>query len=150
VAVQVIDARCALGLVVLLLAAGEAAAQQIEVTAAKCAAEVRLVARDAPLSEVLARLARELDFQLRFEAHADPRITFDASRKPDELLRLIAPGENIAITQTRDPGCGGRKRVAKVWVLPSGTANSPRQPPSATGPIDEPADTPARRGHGVR
>jgi hypothetical protein len=142
--------RHGLGLLAVLVAAPQAGAQQVEITAAKCAAEVRLVARDAPLSEVLARLARALDFQLRFEAQADPRVTIDASRRPEELLRLIAPGENVAITQVADPGCAGRSRLARVWVLPSGTPNAVPAPPAARGPIHEPADTPARRGHGVR
>jgi hypothetical protein len=142
--------RHGLGLLAALVAAPQAGAQAIEITAAKCAAEVRLVARDAPLSEVLARLSRALDFQLRFEAQADPRITIDTSRRADALLRLIAPGENVAITQVADPGCAGRSRISRVWVLPSGTANVVKAPATAHGPIDEPADTPARRGHGVR
>jgi hypothetical protein len=139
-----------LGLLAVLVAAPQAGAQQIDVTAAKCASEARLVARDAPLSEVLARLSKALDFQLRFEAQSDPRVTIDASRPTEELLRLVAAGENVAITRARDPRCEGKKRVAKVWVLPSGSPYSPRSSPSLQGPIEEPADTPARRGHGVR
>jgi hypothetical protein len=140
------------GLVALLVAAPGArgAPAAIEVTGRKCAAEVRLVARDAPLSEVLARLSRELEFQLKFEAQADPRVTIDASRPAAEMLRLVAPGENLAITQVRDPACAGGKRVVKVWVLRSGTANVPQRAASLRGPIEEPADSPARRGHGVR
>jgi hypothetical protein len=149
-AVQVISLPHRLGLLAVLCAALQAGAQQIDVTAAKCASEVRLVARDAPLSEVLARLSKALDFQLRFEALSDPRVTIDTTRPAEELLRLIAPGENVAITQAADARCSGRKRIAKVWVLPSGTAHAPTRSLPASGPIYEPADTPARRGHGAR
>ncbi|HEY2817711.1 MAG TPA: hypothetical protein VGK44_11335 [Casimicrobiaceae bacterium] len=119
-----------------LLAAIPARADEIRVTGGECAESVRLVARDASLSAVLKRLARSLGFQLSFESDSDPRISVDATREPIDLLRVLAPAENISLTQARNPKCPGRDRIVKVWVLPKGQKNFVRaamavQPPDA-------------------
>ena len=106
-----------------LLAGIPARAEEIRITAGECAAAVRLVARDAPLSAVLKRLGRALGFQLSFESDSDPRITVDATREPIGLLAILAPAENLSLTQARNPRCAGQERIVKVWVLPKGQKN---------------------------
>jgi hypothetical protein len=109
----------ALGLA--LLANGQAAlGDEIRVTGGHCAAEVRLVARDARLSAVLKRLAQTLDFQLRFESENDPLVSIDTARQPNDLVVRLAPTENVSMTQARDPLCPDRQRILQVWVLPKG------------------------------
>ena len=93
---------------------------EIRVSGGDCAGVVRLVARDAPLSAVLKRLAQALDFQFSFESDSDPLINVNTSREPVDLLGLLAPSENISIAQARDPRCPNRDRIVKVWILSKG------------------------------
>jgi hypothetical protein len=143
--------RRASGLALLLFAASEAGAQSVRIDdAGRCSTEVRVVARDAPLRDVLERLSRALEFELRFESQSNPLLTVDVSRPPEALLRLLAGGENIAVSQAADRRCQGKRRMTRVWVLPAGTAHSPPAALPSSGAIPEEANTPARRGHGVR
>jgi len=112
------------GLIVgVVLAAIPVGADEIRISGGECGGAVRLVARDAPLSSVLKRLARALDFQLSFESDSDPVISVSATREPVDLLSLLAPSENISLTQARNPRCPARERIVKVWVLPKGQKN---------------------------
>src|SRR5437764_12565844 len=78
---------------------------EIRVSGGDCGRAVRLVARDAPLSTVLKRLAQTRDFQLSFESDSDPLINVNALRDPVELAALLAPAEHIGVTQARNPRC---------------------------------------------
>ena len=127
-----------------LLAAIPVRAEEIRISGGDCAGAVRLVARDAPLSIVLKRLARSLGFQLSFESDSDPRISVDATREPVDLLSVLAPAENISLTQARNPQCPGRDRIVKVWVLPKGQKNFVRAA-MAVQPSDANAADQARR-----
>jgi hypothetical protein len=81
---------------------------------------VRLVTRDAHLSDVLKRLAHALDFELSFETENDPLVSVNTTRDPVNLLGLLAPSENVSLTKTRNARCPDRERIVKVWVLPKG------------------------------
>lgn len=113
-----------------LWAAPCAAAGEIRVDGGSCASAVHLVARDAPLSEVLKRLAKALDFQLSFDSDNNPLVSVDVVRPPIDLVAGLAPLENVSMAHTRDPRCPQRERIVNVWVLPSGPP-SPMQVVSA-------------------
>jgi hypothetical protein len=103
------------------LALGPAAfADEIRIDGGDCAPAIRLVARDARLSDVLKRLAQVLDFQLSFESENDPLVSINANREPSDLVAVLAPSENISMAQARNPRCPNRERIVKVWVLPKG------------------------------
>ena len=91
-----------------------------------CAAPVHLVARNAPLSDVLARLATSLDFEVSFESDNDPLVNVDVSRPLADLVMQLAPLENLSVAQVRDPHCPQRDRIVKIWVLPAGNGGAIR------------------------
>ena len=101
-------------------------ADEIGISGSDCAPVIRLVARDARLSDVLKRLAQMLDFQLSFESENDPLVSINANREPSELVGVLAPSENISLAQARNPRCPNRERIVKVWVLPKGQRNIAR------------------------
>jgi len=104
----------------LLATAGfEAHAQGIHITPGDCRSGVQLVARDAPLAEVLKRLAESLAFELRYEADEGRVISVNATRPPAELISSLSAQDSIIVTQAKDPKCPGHDRVVKVWVLPT-------------------------------
>ena len=115
-----------------------AAAGEIRISGGDCAQNVRLVAHDARLSDVL-------DFQLSFESANDPLIDLTATRSPVDLLGLLAPAENLSFTQARDPRCPARERIVKVWVLPNGSKNLVRAAMSPPPPAPDPAAEQARK-----
>jgi hypothetical protein len=126
------------------LALGPAAfADEIRINGSDCAPAIRLVARDARLSDVLKRLAQALDFQLSFDSEDDPLVSITANREPSELVAALAPSENISVAQARNPRCPNRERIVKVWVLPKGQRNVARattaQPATAAIAPPEPA-----------
>jgi hypothetical protein len=112
--------------VVALWAAPSAVAGEIRIDGGACASAVHLVARDAPLSDVLKRLAKALDFQLSFDSDSNPLVSVDLVRPPIDLVAGLAPLENVSMTQTRDPRCPQRERIVNVWVLPSGQGSQMR------------------------
>jgi len=114
-----------------LWAAPSAIAGEIRIDGGVCSAAVRLVARDATLSEVLKRLAGALDFQVSFETDSDPLVNIDAERTPVELVARLAALQNVSVTQAPDLRCPQRERIVKVWILPSGPGNVAR---TATAP----------------
>src|SRR5205809_3414632 len=113
-----------IGLSLAALALGPTAfADEIRISGSDCAPVIRLVARDARLSDVLKRLAQMLDFQLSFESENDPLVSINANREPSELVGVLAPSENISLAQARNPRCPNRERIVKVWVLRKGQRN---------------------------
>ena len=130
-----------------VLAAQPAAADEVRVSGSECGGTVRLVARDAHLSDVLRRLAQALDFQLSFESDSDPLINMSATREPVDLLGLLAPSENVSLTQARNPRCPNRERIVKVWVLPKGQKNLARA--AVPPPVDPNAEQARREREGA-
>lgn len=104
----------------LLLAPARAAAQDIQVKVGNCKSGVQLVARDAPLSAVLERLAQSLKFQLHVEAPADTLVNVNTSAPAPELITMLAAQERVMVSQAADPRCPGKFKVVRVWVLPKG------------------------------
>jgi hypothetical protein len=105
---------------VALWAGPSALAGEIRINGGDCAPAVHLTARDAPLSDVLKRLAKSLDFQLSFESDSDPLVSIDTVRPPIDLLSRLAPLENVSIAKAQNPRCPQRERIVKIWVLPKG------------------------------
>src|SRR5205823_623419 len=122
----------------------------IRINGGDCAPAIRLVARDARLSDVLKRLAQTLDFQLSFESENDPLVNINANRESSELVAALAPSENISLTQARNPRCPNRERIVKVWVLSKGQRNVARGTPAQqTTVTNAPAEqTPALQDSG--
>jgi hypothetical protein len=108
------------------------AAPRIEVRPVDCKSGVHLSARGAPLSQVLKTLSERLEFQYKFEGERDPLIDIDATRQPVELVKSLAPGENVSVTQARDRKCPERDRIVRVWVLPQGKPGAVRPLPAPT------------------
>ena len=83
--------------VAVVLQVSPCAAQQVNLSRVTCASGVHLTVRDAPLSEVLQRMAVALKFQLRFESEADPpgRVHEFASQW---LPRLTSPRAKMLAT----------------------------------------------------
>jgi hypothetical protein len=129
-----------------LWAVSSAIAAEIRIDGGDCASAVHLVARDAPLSDVLKGLAKALDFQLSFEADSDPLVSVDAIRQPIDLVSRLAPLENVSMIKARNPRCSQHERIVKVWVLPKGQGSVVRTattPPNARQIPED--DEPARR-----
>jgi hypothetical protein len=114
-----------------VLASPALAAAQIDIVKIDCKAGVHLSARAAPLSQVLKRLSEALEFQYKFEGERDPLIDMDATRQPVDLVKSLAPGENLTLTQARDRKCPERDRIVRVWVLPTGKQGAARPLPAA-------------------
>jgi hypothetical protein len=102
-------------------------AGEVRIDGGDCASAVHLVARDAPLSDVLRRLASALDFQMDFSSTSDPLVNVDTERSPVDLATRLAPLENLSITLARNPHCPDRQRIVKIWVLPNASGAQSRQ-----------------------
>lgn len=98
--------------------ASPAYAGDIHITGGNCAAVVHLVAHDAPLSDVLRRLAQTLGFQLADGGASDTPVNVDVSRRPADLIASLAGSENVSMTMEANPRCPRRERIVKLWVLP--------------------------------
>ena len=98
---------------------------------------MHVVARDARFSEVLAGLAKALDFDVSFEAANNPVISLDVVAQPSELLARMTPDANISATQASDPRCPNQKRILKVWVLSASSAGPPSAAVSAALTLSE-------------
>jgi hypothetical protein len=98
---------------------------------------VHLVAREAPLSLVLKRLADSLGFDVVYQSRSDPLITTDERLVATELVRRLAQNVNFSLEQARDARCAQGNRIAKVSVLldtagGSGTVVTARKPAPQT------------------
>lgn len=103
-------------------------ADDIQIKVGDCKSGVELVARDAPLSKVLERLAESLAFQLDDEGTVDRKVTLTLSgRGPELITRLLSPHERFMVAHARDPRCPGQQRVSRLWLLPRGEANAARK-----------------------
>jgi hypothetical protein len=133
-------------------------AARIDIGAGDCDAGVHLVARNAPLTDVLKRLAEALNFELRLAGASDSIVDVDVSRPAPELLAKLSPQDNLIVTQGRDPRCPGLYRVVKVWMLPKAgvslpptvsRVSAPRQLTDAEKRQIKDGDDAYRRMHGM-
>jgi hypothetical protein len=108
--------------------AAPAAAGDVQVAREGCAG-LRVVARDAPMSQIMTRLSRELGFALEFKADVDRTVSVELEGKPPKVLAELASAESVILRQEPDAKCPGQARLAKVWVLPKGEAGPPAPAP---------------------
>lgn len=113
---------------ILLCPPAHVQAQQIGVVKKGCAAGVHLSVREAPLSEVLKRMADTLGFRLRYEGDTDPLVSFDATAQPGDLVTRLAGSVNVSTIQQRNPRCPARQRLVEVWVMAGNSAASASAP----------------------
>ena len=104
--------------VVSFLAGAQSARPVIQITKSNCNSGVHLIARDARLFDVLARLSESLAFQLQFEGNADSVVNLNVAMPAPELVAKLFPMDSVIVAQSRDPHCPQQYRIDKVWVLP--------------------------------
>ena len=138
-----IELSCAGAL--LALAALEAPAQAIQIAPGDCRSGVHLIARDAPLPDVMKRLAQTLGFELRYEGDEGRTISVNTTRPPVELVSSLSTQDSIIVTQAKDPQCPGRNRVVKVWVLPTAQATPRDRASTPVARSSSPAPAPVAR-----
>ena len=99
---------------------------------------VTLVARDAPLDEILSQLSRQLDIPVTASLPDEPRITMAFEDRPlSEALKQMA-GSYMLIADELDG------RVTGVYVLPEGEVPPQQLPDNSdhdAGTADEPSNT---------
>lgn len=130
----------------------------IRVAGGACSTKLKVEARDAHLSDVLARLAAAAGFTLTFKSQSDPRIDFTGSGDVAGLVARLVAGGNVTIATGSAVACGGHERVTMVWVLPDGArtdaAGAPSRVPAAPHQAeanvpDAPVDPLYARSHGI-
>jgi len=89
----------------------------ISVSGGGCGQAVHLVAREAPLSSVLQRLADTQYFRLAYRADDSPIITVDERLPVLELVRRLTREVNYSVEQATEDNC---TRLAILAVLPDG------------------------------
>jgi hypothetical protein len=117
---------------------------EVSVDGGHCASKVRLAVSEAHLSEILKRLAQELDFQIRFESGDDPLVSIDTVREPNDLVAYLSRFENVSMTLVPDRRCANRQSILQVWVLPKAEesqAPAARPVPQALPPAEIPLHT---------
>src|SRR5690349_9631091 len=101
-----------------VLFAVAAAAEPVRVENADCGQPVHLVARDAPMSAVLARLGEALHFHVAYQAQSDPRLTVDERLDANTLVRRLVRNMNYSLEQMLDASCLRQLRIVSLAVLP--------------------------------
>jgi len=97
-------------------------AADIRIEASPCANQVHVKLTDARLSDVLKRLADQMQFTLKFDPDSDTQVTFERRADPTTVLRELLNGGNfLQINEPRE-SCEGQPAIAQVWVLPRGEA----------------------------
>ena len=97
---------------------------------------VEVEARNVRLSDVLARLAKTLDFKMRMEG-ADPLINVSMSAPAREVVAALAAEHgSFMIQHASDARCPGMRRVSMLWLTPKATlSGSPPVPGAKIGPV---------------
>jgi hypothetical protein len=139
---------------VAVIADAASAAPQIEVTALDCANGVHLVAQNAPVSEVLAQLARVKGFRVEASERASTLVTIDSVQSTQRLLTTLLRDENTIVKEEADPHCPGRSRVTMVWIIgknsvATGVPSAPPKQPAYVTPEAKEQDDLYKRGHGM-
>jgi hypothetical protein len=97
-----------------------------------CASTVHLVARKAPLSQILSRLATRLAFELKYQSAVDPIIDIDSKMRLIDLVTKLGRPVNLSIVENRDERCSSVWRVSRVDVLPGAEERRSTQPVGKT------------------
>ena len=110
----------ALSMAMLALYSTGAPAQEIRVERSACADPVTVVARNAPLSTVLKRLADALHFELDYQAQSDPTVILDERANANELVLRLVRTMNFSMEQAVDPRCADHRRIVRLSILADG------------------------------
>ena len=114
-------ASAVVALAACVLPVGVSAASNIEIRVGDCRSNVEVEARNVRLSDVLARLAKTLDFKMRMEG-ADPLINVSMSAPaPEVVAALAAQHGSFMIQHASDSRCPGMRRVSMLWLAPKAT-----------------------------
>ena len=133
--------RRTLSIVTVLAACSPALADDIQIKVGDCKSGVEVVARNAPLSKVLERLAESLSFQFENEGHGDRMITLNVSgRGSDVIAKLLSAHERFMVAHARDPRCPGQSRVARLWLFSNGQGH--KQEPASVARKEQSAAKP--------
>lgn len=117
--------KAAMSVAACLMPLGLAAASNLEVRVRDCRSNVDVEAHNVRLSDVLARLAKALDFKMRIEG-ADPLVNVSMSAPaPQVVAALAAEHGSFMIQHASDPRCPGMSRVSMLWLTPKATASAP-------------------------
>ena len=106
---------------VLLLASPALLANDIAIHGERCDPDIQLIARSAPLSEVLKAMADQLGFTVSFAASRDPLLEINRKADAETVLREVAAGQNFLAIHRYDERCQ-RKVITEVRVLAAGDA----------------------------
>ena len=110
-------------------------ADDIQIKVGDCKSGIELVARDAPLSKVLERLAESLSFELDDEGRVDRKVTLNVTgRGPELIAKLLSPHERFMVSHARDPRCPGQQRVSRLWLFANGQPNAARKDATSAKP----------------
>jgi len=110
---------------------GLAAVSNIEIRVRDCRSNIDVEVRNARLSDVLARLAKALDFKVRIEG-ADPLINFSRSAPAPEIVAALAAEHgSFMIQHASDSRCPGMSRVSMLWLTPKASASASPPAPQA-------------------
>jgi hypothetical protein len=113
------------------LVALPAGAQELRIAATSCAKPVRVVAKEVPLSVVLAALSAKFHFDIAYHARIDPLITIDEQSLAPDLVRKLARDMNFSLEEASDGRCAQGRRIAKLSVLPGSSNGNPGSVASA-------------------
>jgi hypothetical protein len=119
--------------------AAAADASTLQITDHGCRRGVELVAQDAPLREVLERLAATLGFRLEVEGELVETIRMRTTAPPGRLVAdLLASQPGHVVWYAPDPRCPQHRRVARVRLV-AGAATVATTPASAPKVATRPA-----------
>ena len=110
----------ALSIAMFALHSTGAPAQEIRVGRAACVEPVTVVARNAPLSTVLKRLADALHFEIDYRSQSDPPLILDERANANELVLRLVRTMNFSMEQSVDPRCADHRRIVRLSILPDG------------------------------
>jgi hypothetical protein len=117
------------------LAGATSATQPVEVVLGGCDEGVSVRLQEARLSQLLARLAATLGFQLRYWTDDDPVVSYAGTLPAVKLMSSLASQGRIMFSASPDPHCPGQQRLDAVWVLPAGDGRPPKLPPVSRVPV---------------
>lgn len=125
---------CCLAVLGTLASPATLSAPVVELEGGPCAKTVRLRATEAPLGEVLQKLADTLGFQLKAKVKLTEAVSLDRNDSPELLLKHLMRGNNLVLQTGPSAACAGQSVVTNVWVLPVGE-EGPTLANSDTSPL---------------
>jgi hypothetical protein len=121
-------------------------AQEIRVGRSACADPVTVVARNAPLSTVLKRLADALHFEIDYQAQSDPTVILDERANANELVLRLVRTMNFSMEQSVDARCANHRRIVRLSILADGADGQRVPAKNRSAPQAREMDRIAREG----